>query len=136
MKQNRSAKGEKGDDARNVQRVFHALASAPRREILGHLALSGLTAGEIAARFNMAKPSVSQHLAILENAELITKKKHGQYVHYALAPNNLADTLSGFIKQVCPVERTEKKEGRIKAKAADAEQMTMFLDPGDQAVRD
>ncbi|MFA7415092.1 MAG: metalloregulator ArsR/SmtB family transcription factor [Rhizobium sp.] len=119
-----------------MQRVFHALASPPRREILGHLALSGLTAGEIAARFNMAKPSVSQHLAILENAALITKKKRGQYVHYALAPNNLADTLSGFIKQVCPVERTEKKEGRTKAKAADAEQMTMFLDVGDQAVPD
>lgn len=136
MKQNRSAKGAKGDDARNMQRVFHALASPPRREILGHLALSGLTAGEIAARFNMAKPSVSQHLAILENAALITKKKRGQYVHYALAPNNLADTLSGFIKQVCPVERTEKKEGRTKAKAADAEQMTMFLDVGDQAVPD
>lgn len=136
MKQNRSAKGGKGDDARNIQRVFHALASPPRREILGHLALSGLTAGEIAAHFNMAKPSVSQHLAILENAELITKKKRGQYVHYALAPNNLANTLSGFIQQVCPVERSAKRESRTKTKTAEAEQMTMFLDPSDQAVRD
>ncbi len=136
MRLNRSAKGEKEDDARNIQRVFHALASPPRREILGHLATSGLTAGEIAARFNMAKPSVSQHLAILENAGLITRKKRGQYVHYALAPNTLADTLSSFIQQVCPVERAAKKQSRSKTKTAKAEQMTMFLDPGDQTVHD
>lgn len=136
MKQNRSAKGGKGGDTRNIQRVFHALASPPRREILGHLTASGLTAGEIAARFNMAKPSMSQHLAILENAELITKEKRGQFVHYALAPDNLADTLTGFIQRVCPVERPAKKESRTKTKTAEAEQMTMFLDPADQAVRD
>ena len=51
-------------------RVFHALASDPRRMMLVHLSQSTLTAGEIAARFDMAKPSISQHLSILENAEL------------------------------------------------------------------
>lgn len=89
---------------RRAQQAFHALAAASRRAILKYLAVSGLTAGEISSRFDMAKPSVSQHLAILENAGLITREKRGQFVHYALAPNILKEVLTGFLQDLEPPE--------------------------------
>ncbi|MFN3364159.1 transcriptional regulator [Rhizobium rosettiformans] len=78
-------------------RVFHALASDPRRMMLVHLSQSTLTAGEIAARFDMAKPSISQHLSILENAELIEGEKKGQYIHYSLRPSALRHALTAML---------------------------------------
>ena len=43
-----------------------------------------LTAGEIAEHFNMTKPSISNHLNILKNADLVISDKKGQYVYYSL----------------------------------------------------
>lgn len=97
------------------QRVFEALASAPRRRILAYLAHTSLTAGEIAARFNMSKPSISQHLSVLENAGLIAKERRGQFIHYSLIANNLANTLTGFAQEVCPVGRPLKRESKALA---------------------
>ncbi|RKF38015.1 transcriptional regulator [Agrobacterium deltaense] len=96
----------------SFQRVFEALASAPRRRILAYLAHTSLTAGEIAARFDMSKPSISQHLGVLENAGLIAKKRQGQFIHYSIIPNNLANTLNSFVQDVCPIARPLKKESR------------------------
>lgn len=89
-----------GRDERRIQQVFHALAAPPRRAILKHLAESGLTAGEIASRFDMAKPSISQHLTILETAGLISREKRGQFVHYALVRATLEKVLSAFIEEL------------------------------------
>ncbi|MBO9579890.1 MAG: helix-turn-helix transcriptional regulator [Sphingobium sp.] len=90
--------------------VFDALASAPRRKILAYLAHTELSAGEIAARFSMSKPALSQHLSILQNAGLVTSEKRGQYVFYRLVPDHLANTLNGFVQEVCPVSRPLKAE--------------------------
>lgn len=92
--------------------VFDALASTPRRKILAYLAEAELTAGEIASRFSMSKPSISKHLAILENAGLIKGEKRGQFVHYALVRENLVNTLNGFVQEVCPVSRPLKRESK------------------------
>lgn len=93
-----------------MQRVFEALASAPRRKILAYLAHAELNAGEIAARFDMSKPAVSQHLSVLENAGLIVSEKRGQYVYYRLVPESVANTLNAYVQEVCPVARPLKKE--------------------------
>jgi ArsR family transcriptional regulator, arsenate/arsenite/antimonite-responsive transcriptional repressor len=93
-----------------MDRIFAALASAPRRKILAYLSEVELTAGEIAARFSMSKPAISKHLQILENAGLVRSEKRGQFVHYALVRENLANTLNGFVQAVCPVSRPLKKE--------------------------
>lgn len=98
-----------------IQRVFEALSSAPRRKILAYLAHSSLTAGEIAARFDMSKPSISQHLSILEAAGLIARERHGQFIHYSLVENNLVNTLNGFVQEVCPVARPIKRESKALA---------------------
>jgi ArsR family transcriptional regulator, arsenate/arsenite/antimonite-responsive transcriptional repressor len=93
-----------------MQRIFEALASSPRRKILAYLSHTSLTAGEIAERFDMSKPSISQHLTILENAGLVRKEKKGQFIHYSLVHESLTNTLNGFVQEVCPVARPLKKE--------------------------
>ena len=93
-----------------MEKVFEALASVPRRKILAYLSAADLTAGEIAARFEMSKPAISKHLSILENAGLIKGEKLGQFVHYALVRENLVNTLNGFVQEVCPVSKPLKRE--------------------------
>ena len=62
--------------------AFKALADPTRRRILELLAQGDLTAGEIAAHFDMTKPSVSHHLNILRSAALITDERRGQNIVY------------------------------------------------------
>lgn len=93
-----------------MQKVFEALASAPRRKILAYLANAELSAGDIASRFEMSKPAVSQHLAVLENAGLIVSEKRGQFVYYSLVPDSLANTLNAYVQEICPVSRPLKAE--------------------------
>ena len=61
---------------------FKALADPTRRRILELLAQNELTAGEIAAQFDMTKPSVSHHLAILKSAGLVQDERRGQNIMY------------------------------------------------------
>jgi ArsR family transcriptional regulator, arsenate/arsenite/antimonite-responsive transcriptional repressor len=96
----------------DIQRVFEALSSPVRREILAYLAEAELTAGEIASRFDMSKPSVSQHLTLLEAAGLVRSEKRGQFVHYSLVRESLTNTLNGYVQEVCPVARPLKKESQ------------------------
>lgn len=93
-----------------MDKVFEALASTPRRKILAYLAKVDLTAGEIAGRFNMSKPAISKHLSVLENAGLVASEKRGQFVHYSLVREHLANTLNGFVQHVCPVSTPLKRE--------------------------
>jgi ArsR family transcriptional regulator, arsenate/arsenite/antimonite-responsive transcriptional repressor len=93
-----------------MQKIFEALASAPRRKILAYLAHAELSAGEIASRFEMSKPAVSQHLAVLENAGLVTSNKRGQFVFYRIVRENLANTLNSYVQEICPVSRPLKTE--------------------------
>lgn len=105
-----------------MQRVFEALSSTVRRKILAYLAHADLTAGEIASRFEISKPAVSQHLSVLENAGLVTSEKRGQYVHYSLAREHLANTLNGYVQEVCPVSKPLKAESQaLSARRGSAE---------------
>lgn len=101
-----------------MQRVFEALSSTVRRKILAYLAHADLTAGEIASRFSISKPAVSQHLSVLEAAGLVTSEKKGQFVHYSLVRESLVNTLNDYVQEVCPVSRPLKAESAsIKRKA-------------------
>lgn len=64
--------------------VYKALSSEYRRAIIKLLRWQNLTAGEIASHFDISKPSISRHLEVLKNAELITDKRMGTYIEYAL----------------------------------------------------
>ena len=107
-----------------MDRIFEALASTPRRSILAYLSEASLTAGEIAARFEISKPAVSQHLTVLENAGLVTSEKKGQYVHYSLVPDHLANTLNAYAQEVCPVSKPLKTESATIARSRKATDRT------------
>ncbi len=99
-----------------MEKVFEALSSSTRRKILAYLSGASMTAGEIAERFDISKPSLSKHLSILENAGLVSGEKRGQFIHYSLVPDNLVNTLNSYVQEVCPVSRPLKKESKAKAK--------------------
>ena len=101
-----------------MQPVFEALTSPVRRKILAYLAHAELSAGEIASRFSMSKPSISQHLSILESAGLVQSEKRGQFVFYSQVRDNLVNTLHGFMQEACPVGRPLKRESASLAKRA------------------
>jgi len=64
--------------------LFKALNDATRREILEMLKEKDLTAGEIADRFSISKPSISHHLDLLRQAGLVVSVKEGQFICYSL----------------------------------------------------
>ena len=100
----------------SLDNVFEALSSTVRRKILAYLSSTDLTAGEIAKRFEISKPSISKHLSILENAGLIASERRGQFIHYSLVRDNLLNTLNGYLQEVCPVSRPLKRESSRLAK--------------------
>jgi ArsR family transcriptional regulator len=107
-----------------MEKIFEALASTPRRKILAYLSETELSAGEIATRFDMTKPSLSKHLKILESAGLIKADKRGSFVFYSLQKESLATTLTGFVQQVCPVSTKLRQESRAIAAAKKSETLS------------
>jgi len=103
-----------------LDRVFEALASRPRRQILAYLSEAELSTTELAARFSMTAPAISRHLSILETAGLVTSERKGQFVLYRLNRDNLVNTLTGYAFEVCPVARPLKRESRALRKRSPA----------------
>jgi len=62
--------------------AFRALADPTRREILDLLRQGELTAGALAEKFDITKPSMSHHFAVLKDADLITSRRDGQQIWY------------------------------------------------------
>jgi DNA-binding transcriptional ArsR family regulator len=79
-----------------MNRVFKALGDPTRRRILQLLREREMTAGEIAARFDLAKPTLSGHFAILREADLVDAEKSGTTITYRLNLSVLEDALLGF----------------------------------------
>ncbi len=63
---------------------FKALSDPIRRKILQMLKNRDMTAGEIAERFDISKPSISHHLNTLKHAGMITDERQGQFIYYSL----------------------------------------------------
>jgi ArsR family transcriptional regulator len=78
--------------------LFKALNDKTRREILELLVKKDLSAGEIADKFNIAKPSISHHLDILKQAELVVSEKKGQFIYYSLNTTVFDEIVKWIIK--------------------------------------
>ena len=78
--------------------LFKALNDTTRREILELLKKKDLTAGEIADRFSISKPSISHHLDLLKQAGLVDSVKEGQYIYYSLNTTVMDEILKWFIQ--------------------------------------
>ncbi len=78
-------------------KVFKALADKTRRKIIDLLKTKEMTAGEIAGHFNVSKPTISEHLKTLKNANLIQSERDGQFITYFLNTSIMEDILSYMI---------------------------------------
>jgi DNA-binding transcriptional ArsR family regulator len=99
-----------------MNKAFKAMGSEPRRRILNHLSHGPMTVGEIGAKFDMALPSISKHLSVLKDAGLVSEEKHGQFVIYSVASDNLINTLYGFLTPFCPDARRIAAERKRREK--------------------
>ncbi|MFC4634168.1 autorepressor SdpR family transcription factor [Dokdonia ponticola] len=80
-----------------MNKLFKALNDETRREILQLLKEKDLTAGEIAESFDISKPSISHHLDLLKQANLVSSVKKGQYVTYSLNTTILEEVMQWII---------------------------------------
>lgn len=74
-----------------LDELFGALANPTRRDILDVLREGERTAGELAARFDMARPSVSEHLRALREAHLVTEHQKGRRRYYRVTAQPMAE---------------------------------------------
>lgn len=90
--------------------TFKALSDSNRRRILEILAEGDLTAGEIADHFEMTKPSISNHLNILKNANLVLCERKGQNIIYSLNTTAFQEVLKYVLNMMnVEVENNEKQ---------------------------
>ncbi|MBL0913816.1 MAG: winged helix-turn-helix transcriptional regulator [Bacteroidia bacterium] len=100
----------------NLRRdVFQAIADPTRRAILLLLAGQSMTAGAIAANFDTARPTVSRHLQILTECELLSQEQNGREVHYHLNLHKMKE-IADFIEPFRTMwdERFNKLEAIMK----------------------
>ncbi|WDO14557.1 metalloregulator ArsR/SmtB family transcription factor [Flavobacterium sp. WW92] len=82
----------------NLRRdVFQAIADPTRRAILLLVSSQSMTAGAIASNFDTARPTVSKHLQILTECELLKQEQNGREMYYHLNPNKLKE-IADFIE--------------------------------------
>jgi DNA-binding transcriptional ArsR family regulator len=99
-----------------VSQVFRSLADPTRRQILQELKSGELSAGQITACFSISGPSISRHLSILKNADLISERRDGNRILYRLVPETIAAAIGDFLSAVCPTQITQRR--RLKRKEA------------------
>ena len=76
-----------------LQQTLKALADPIRRDILNILKKGPLSAGEIAAKFSVTDASISRHLSVLKDADLIRDDRKGKFIYYEINVSVLEETL-------------------------------------------
>jgi DNA-binding transcriptional ArsR family regulator len=82
--------------------VFRALSDPTRREILELLRSGPRTSGEIAEKFSTSWATVSRHLSVLKDAELILAERNGQHIVYELNTTVFQEVVENLIKWLRP----------------------------------
>ena len=88
--------------------LFKALSDPSRREIIELLRSKDLTAGEIAEHFDMSKPSISHHLDLLRQANVVQSVKQGQFITYSLN-TTVFDEIVGWMLNFSKKSKTKKQ---------------------------
>ena len=84
---------------RKMIKVFKALADGTRQQILRFLEDQPFAVGEIVAKFDLSQPTISRHLSVLKEADLVIDQRRGQNVIYRLNDNALASSMRQFFGQ-------------------------------------
>lgn len=77
--------------------VFKALSDPTRRKVLHLLRQGPMSAGELSYRFDVSRPTMSAHFAVLKEADLVHAEKVGKSVIYHLKLSVLEEALLGFV---------------------------------------
>ena len=77
--------------------LFKALNDETRRQIVELLKKGDMTAGDIADHFSISKPSISHHLDLLRQADIVSSEKKGQFIYYSLNATVLDEIITWFI---------------------------------------
>jgi DNA-binding transcriptional ArsR family regulator len=107
---------------RVMEEAIRAIAEPNRRRILQLVTAKELSAGEIASRFDITRPAVSQHLGVLREAGLVTERREGTRRLYSLRPEGF-DDLKSFLeafwdeglerlKEAAELEEGRRRRGR------------------------
>lgn len=81
-----------------MNNTFKALSDPTRRQIIQLLRDKDMTAGEIADAFKISKPSISHHLNILKNADIVVDERKGQFIYYSLNTTVFQDVMAWFLQ--------------------------------------
>ncbi len=81
-----------------VNILFKALNDPTRRDILEMLKEKDMTAGDIADQFNISKPSISHHLDLLKQANLVVPQKEGQFIYYSINTTVMDEMLKWLLQ--------------------------------------
>lgn len=96
--------------------AFKALADPNRRQILNMLQNGDLTAGEIADNFNITKPSISHHLNVLKQANLVQDLRKGQNIYYSLNTTVFQELIGWFYDFIGSSKEKEPEKSETKVK--------------------
>lgn len=89
--------------------LFKALGDPTRRQIIELLRKRDMTAGEIADYFSISKPSISHHLDLLKQADVVVAIKEGQFITYSLN-STVFDDMVKWVMDVTQSKKTTKKK--------------------------
>jgi DNA-binding transcriptional ArsR family regulator len=103
-----------------MEAVAHAIAAPRRRAILRLVRDREMTAGDIAARFEVTRPAISQHLRVLREAELVVERRSGARRLYRARPEGLAELRAflddfwdgGLDRLKAAAEEEQRRRGR------------------------
>lgn len=91
-------------------KAFRALADPTRREILSLLRRGERTAGDLAERFDMTKPTMSHHFAVLKEADLLFSRRDGQTIWYSLNTTVVQDLMAWAMDLIGSNDSRQRQE--------------------------
>lgn len=99
-----------GRNGRHLNKFFKALSDETRRHILRLLNEGDRTVGEIVGNFHLSQPTISRHLSVLKEANLVVDQRQGQHVIYRLSVGDLARSAEDFFGVFRPSHQPKVSE--------------------------
>jgi ArsR family transcriptional regulator len=103
----------------SLNQIFKALSDSTRRKILRLLQKQDLSAGDIAMHFDMSKPSISHHLSVLKQADLVQDLRQGQNIYYSINSTVFQEVLGWFFELMNYEVKYNEKEGKHNLQTGD-----------------
>lgn len=94
----------------NANFIFYTLSDPTRRKILKLLQQQDLTPGQLVKKFQITKPSLTHHLNVLKQANLVTCERSGQYMYYSLQVSVFEEVVArimDFLENIKPTIKSE-----------------------------